>query len=492
VNSAVSLVAFAYIARAITRYEMGSLAVLMLVAGGVQVLTDLGVGLAATQFVATYEAKKEYKNMRAAGYTYLIINALMTAIVVIAIIVSADSISKFMLGAASRANLFRLVTWEIAAISVNGAFNSILTGLKRFREISIASMSSFAVRQSSVVILLAMGLGLPGILIGWAIGDSLNSLLLGALTRKHLGQFELGFGFTRLLRFSAPLFTAQVANYAWAWFDRALLLPFVTLAQLGAYNVAVVAYGILNGVPSSMASTLFPYYSHFYKGGTAASGKQDLENALKTASRYVSLLTIPLSLGLAATAVPAATLLAGTNYFDAAYPLAMLAVFLAVSCWLGAISQIFVVLERPTASALVTIGSVLLSVLIGLVAIPHFGILGASLARGFSLLFSLALSIFILRIVFKPKFDTAAFRQAWVAGICMVAVVLALEWIIYSKYLLVLYVVVGGIVYIVLLRAQKAISIDDMELLSGFLSPRFRFIMIWAEKALGVSAHSNH
>jgi hypothetical protein len=74
----------------------------------------------------------------------------------------------------------------------------------------------------------------------------------------------------------------------------------------------------------------------------------------------------------------------------------------------------------------------------------------------------------------------------------MVAVVLALEWILYSKYLLVVYIVVGGVVDVVSLRAQRAVSVDDMELLSGFLSPRFRFIITWLEKALAVTTHPNH
>jgi O-antigen/teichoic acid export membrane protein len=486
-NSAISLAAFAVIARAITKEDMGGLTVLMLMAGGAQLLTGLGVGSTATQFVASLEAKGDYEKMRMAGYECFTINALMTALIALATFFSADSLASFLFGTFSRANLFRLLIWEIAAVSLNNSLNSILTGLKRFKEISLASIISFAVRQGSVVALLILGLGLPGILIGWGIGDSLNSLLLGALTRRYLGPFRIGFGFARLLKFSGPLFFGQAANYAWTWFDRALLLPLVTLAQLGAYNVAITAYAILNMMPSSISSALFPYYSRFYKDGTTTSGIQDLENAVRIASRYVSLLTIPLAVGLAVTSFPAATLLAGGNYADAAYPLAVLSISLGLACLVNALSDIFIVLGRTVTSASVTIASVLLPILIGFLIIPNFGIVGASIARGASLLISLALSVVILSRILKLRFDTTAFVHAWLASIIMAGVVLVVEVVFYSKYLLPIYVVLGGAVFLVVLRLMRAVKPEDIELLSGFLTPRLRFVSSWLAKLLGAS-----
>jgi O-antigen/teichoic acid export membrane protein len=467
---------------------MGGLAVLMLVGSGAQLVAGLGVGSTATRFVASFEAKGDYDSMRRAGYECFIINAVMTAAIVLVTVLSADSLAPVLLGNATRGNLFRLLSWDIAAVSVNNALNNILTGLKRFKELSLASMASFAVRQTAVVTLLILGLGLPGILIGWGIGDSLNSLLLGALTRKFLGPFRIGFGFTKLLKFSAPLFFGQAANFAWTWFDRALLLPLVSLAQLGAYNVAVTAYGILGAVPSSVSSTLFPYYSHFYQDGTKVSGTQDLENAVRTASRYISFLTIPLAVGLAVTSLPAATLLAGANYADAAYPLAALSIFVAMACFANALSQIFVVLGRTITSALITVASVLLSLLVGFVMIPYFGIVGASIARGFSLLISLALSVVILKRILKLKFDTAAYRVTWLASIAMAGVVLGFEVAAYSKYFLPVYVAAGGVVFLLSLRFLGAVTHADIELLSTFLSPRMRFLSRWLASLLGVKA----
>jgi O-antigen/teichoic acid export membrane protein len=491
VTAVISLAAFAVIARAVTKEDMGILAILTLVAGGSQVLSGLGVGSTATQFVASLRGEGESDNASMAGYGCLVINASMTAVIASTAFFSAGSLALFLLGSASRASFFRLLTWEIAALGVNYSLGSLLLGLKHFKYYSFASMIAFAVRQSAVVALLIAGMGLRGILIGWGLGDSFLSLLLATHVRKTLGPFRLGFPFRRLFRFSFPLFFGEMATFTYGYFDRVLLIPLVSLAQLGAYNVAVTAYGILNSVPSSISSTLFPFYSHFYARGSKATSARDLKNAVKTASRYVSFLTVPLAVGLAVTAFPTATLLAGRNYGDAAYPLAVLSVFLAVACVARALGQIFVVLERTVTSAAVTITSIILPVFVGVMLIPDFGIIGASVARGLSLLIALGISLIILNRMLKLSLDIRAYGHAWVASIMMAAVTLTFERAIYSKYLLPAYVLTGAVTFLVSLRLLRALGTSDIELLSNFLPPRLRFFAVWLAKGLGVTVEQH-
>jgi O-antigen/teichoic acid export membrane protein len=469
---------------------MGGLAVLTLVAAGAQLLSDLGFGATATKFVASFEATGEYDKMRSAGYECIVVNVASTLVIAALVYFSADLLAASLLGSVSRASLIRLLALEICALGIRNPLSSILTGLKKFREVSLTNVVAFALRQGLVVAFLESGWGLSGIIIGWGIGDSFNSSALALYTWKFLGPPRLGFGFGKLLRFSAPLFLANVAGYASSWFDRALLLPLVALAQLGSYNVAVTAYGILSSAPSAISGALFPYYSHFYPDGSQISQTINLENAVRTASRYVSFLTIPLSVGLAVTALPAATLLAGNNYADAAYPLATLSIFLALTSQVNALSQVFVVLGRTVTSAGVTIASVLGPILVGMLIIPYLGIPGASLARGLSLVISLILSILVLRRFLKVRFDMQAYGYAWIASLVMAGVVLIVQQLFYSKYLLPVYVAIGAIVFLIILRLLHAVKPEDFELISDYLGPRMRFIGRLLEKLLGLKAEA--
>jgi O-antigen/teichoic acid export membrane protein len=464
---------------------MGGLAVLNLVVAGTQLVAGLGVGATAVRFVASFQSKGDYESMRKAGYECLLINAIATVIIAALAYLFANTLALFLLGTSARGNLFRLLVWEILALGVNYSLSNLAMGLRRFRAFSIISITSFVIRQGLVVTLLVLGYGLPGIIIGWGIGDSLNSALLLVLIRKVMGPFRIGFGAVKLLKFSVPLYFGEAAGYAWSWFDRALLLPLVSLSALGAYNVAVSAYGILDSLPGSISSTLFPYYSHFYKDGEA-SGTVDLEGAVKTASRYVSFFTIPLAVGLAATSLPAATLLAGTSYADSAYPLAVLSIFLAAACLLRALGATFIVLGKNVTSAMVTITSIIVPILLGALMVPYIGIIGGAIARGASLIIALIISTVILRRRMKLRFDLSAYGHTWVAAILMAVAVVAFEAVFYSKFLLPLYVVVGGVVFILCLRFLHAVKIEDLDLLSNFLGRRTRFIGNLLERVLGV------
>lgn len=489
-STIVSILAFAIIARLLTRADMGVMAVLLLVSVGIQVLAAFGVGSASTRFIAQFEASNDHEKTQHVAYEALRISALLVSIFTGIVYAFADSFSQFLFGNLSNAILLKLLTLQIIGASVSNSFTNILTGLKKFKELSILSLVSFTVRQGLVVFLLELGWGLSGVVIGWGVGDCLSALLLGTSAIRSLGRFRLGFGVVRLLRFSAPLFFGESATYAWSWFDRALLLPLVPLAQLGSYNVAVTAYTLLNSLPLAISGTLFPFYSHFYRDQYAVPKTSELENAVRTASRYLSLFTIPLSVGMAATAMPAITLLAGGIYEDAALPLAVLSISLAIACQVRALSQIFIVLGKPVTSAIVTIASTTIPVIVGPFMILNIGTVGASLTRGLSLIIALLVSLLILRRLIKLEFDMKAYFHAWVASGVMAVVVLLAQIIYYSKYLLPLYVLIGGSVFILGLRMLRTINRDDVELVSEFLPRRFRLVAKVMERVLVVASNS--
>jgi O-antigen/teichoic acid export membrane protein len=482
----IGLIAFALIARLISREEMGAVVVLTLVATGAQLLSSLGLGATATRFVSSLESTGEREKMRSAGYECILITLTATLAASALVYLSADSLATSLLGSSAQANLIRLLPLEICALGMSSILTNVLIGLKKFKETAISGIISFALRQGLVVALLELGWGLSGIVIGWGIGDSLDSIVMALYTRKFLGPVRIGYGIWKLFKFSTPLFVGSAAGYAWTWFDRALLLPLVPLAQLGSYNVAVRAYGVLTSTPSAISGALFPYYSHFHPTGSKVSQTVDLENAVKIASRYISFLTVPLSVGLAVTALPAATLLAGRIYADAALPLAIMAVSMALTCQVYALSQIFVVLGKTTTSASITIASVSLPTFVGIVIIPYLGMPGGSVVRGLSLVFSLILSILVLRRFLKIRFDMQAFAHSWIASLAMAAIVLIAQQLFYSKYLLPLYIAIGAAVFVIMLRLLHAATPRDLELISDYLGPRMSFITRLLGKLLGV------
>jgi O-antigen/teichoic acid export membrane protein len=423
--------------------------------------------------------------MRQVGYECILINGLATVVLTASAFLGADILAEWLFGSTSNSLLVRLLSLEIAALAIDYSLVAVLIGLKRFREVSITSIVTFITRQTLAVLLLEFGWGLPGIIIAWGIGDSLNSIVLAAYVRNLLGAPKIGFGIRRLMRFSAPLFLAETANFSWGWFDRALLIPFVTLAELGSYNVVLTALGFLNSVTSSFSGALLPFYSQFFPA-EGASETAELKTAVRTASRYVSFLVTPLLVGSAIIALRAVTLLAGNAYSDAAVPLMIVAISLAVACLQGALGQVLVVLGKTTTSAVVTITSVLVAIVIGAWLVPGLGTTGAAIARGISTILAFGLLVLLLRRIMKLRFDMSAYAHSWAACMVMAAVVVGLEFLFYSKYLLPFYVLAGAAAFVLVLRSLRSFNAADLELLSDLLPSKLQFLANWSGKLLRI------
>jgi O-antigen/teichoic acid export membrane protein len=101
------------------------------------------------------------------------------------------------------------------------------------------------------------------------------------------------------------------------------------------------------------------------------------------------------------------------------------------------------------------------------------GIIGASIARALSMLLSLLLTWYFLRRKIILKLDSKAILKCIVASGGMALVMEALQLFYYSRFLLPAYLAVGFLVYLLGMRALKAMGTVDIDLLRRMLGPRF-------------------
>jgi O-antigen/teichoic acid export membrane protein len=137
------------------------------------------------------------------------------------------------------------------------------------------------------------------------------------------------------------------------------------------------------------------------------------------------------------------------------------------------LGPVLIVLNETTLAALVSILPIPLSVAVALISIPVLGILGASIARAFSMLLSLLLTWYFVRRKIVVKLHSKAILKSIVASFGMALVMEALQLLYYSRFLLPVYLLVGFLAYILAMRALKAISSDDIDLLRRTLGSRF-------------------
>jgi O-antigen/teichoic acid export membrane protein len=276
----------------------------------------------------------------------------------------------------------------------------------------------------------------------------------------------------RLIDLSLPLLLQDTLSYLYAWFDRAVLLSCVSLQELGTYNVVITAFGVISGVPAAIGTALLPTYSTMHSkhgGGT-------LSNSVTTASRYMCLIGVPLSLGLLSTARPSLALFVGEPYVEGTQPLMAVSLFFAFTLVSAALTGLLIVMEETTLLLKISALSFSVGVASASTLAPSLGMVGASLARGFAMLTELIATTVVLRRRIHLNLDMEAFSKSFASSTVMACVTLLIQSYYYNKFLLPLYVLVGAVTYFAMLLALRTIKPRDMEIINEYLGPRFRFI----------------
>jgi len=475
VTSIVGAVGFGIIARLMTKTEMGVYVTLSFVFALAQIGASFALSSAAVKFIAELRGRNEQKG--AAGIAFQILRFTFIASIVSGsfVFLFSTPVCYLFTKTTEYVEVFKILALDLVFAGVLPGLNGIMIGLQRMKELAGLNIVAYTISKVLSIAFLLVDLGLWGVVLGSLIGDLSGFLLFSAYVLKSFGIPSFGFSLKRILSFSWPIYLSSWIGFGYNWFDRALLLAYVPLADVGVYNVAATAFSVMASIPGAISTALFPQYSELQ----GRDGMRSLGKAVRTASRYVVYVVVPLAVGLAVTARPAISLFAGGAYESGAIPLAILSLSSAATCVGAALSDIFSIAERTKVSALLTSIVVSISVFLGFILLPLTGAFGAAILRGVAMVLGLALMLVVLRWMrlFAVSFDDEALWKSWVASSVMAVGILGSQFLLYSKYLLPLYVLVGGIVYLVMLRFLRAVNAHDVHLARGFVGRRWQALV---------------
>ena len=87
------------------------------------------------------------------------------------------------------------------------------------------------------------------------------------------------------------------------------------------------------------------------------------------------------------------------------------------------------------------------------------------------------LTLVILNRKKAISLDVEAIWKSFAAGLVMAAILVMTQMVIYSKLLLPMYVILGSITYLVILRILKTVRQHDVDLIGRYLGSRLRFVV---------------
>ncbi|HYW01025.1 MAG TPA: oligosaccharide flippase family protein, partial [Candidatus Acidoferrum sp.] len=405
----------------------------------------------------------------AAFYQALRVNVIVYIPAIIGVYLGAPFLASHLLGDVSYAPLFRVVAFDVfLSAGMLQVLVAALLGLQMFRETAVIGfVVNGLLRQVLIISLIVLMRNFLGLVVGWLISDAATVVIYLILTVRVLGRPRFDFSLSRLTRFYLPLEFAQIVGFAQTWFDRAFLVVFVSLATLGIYNAALTAFSVLIGISSAMTNMLLPAYSSIRRENTAS-----MRDSIRLGIRYANFTLAPLAFALLATAKPALTLFVGQEYVSGSLPLAIFALAFAVTAFTTPFNPLFLAIEATLVFGSIVAVSVVISLVAAFVLLPVLGIVGVAIARALAIVLIAVLQVLILRKKIALDLDLHTIAKTFIAGTVMVTVMLGIQFVYYNKFMLPVYLLLGGVAYLLMLRSLKAVTVEDMDLLRNFLGKR--------------------
>ena len=263
----------------------------------------------------------------------------------------------------------------------------------------------------AITVLILLGFGVTGAAWGWVLAIVLMPFLaLYFLERKVFSVLSpevraVPMG-RELFSFSLPLIFAGIAGLIMGWTDTLMLGYFGGASDVGVYNAALPTAKLLSVFLGSFGSIFMPVASELYARGAI----EDLRKVYSAVTKWVFSLVLPASLLMALFSDWVLRIMFGAEYVVGARALSVLALGYLIICVMGPSAQVL----QAYGKTRVVMGNGFFgagaNILLNYLLIPAYGVDGAAVATGISLVIVNTLHLFFVYRVGRMQ----PFRMSYV------------------------------------------------------------------------------
>jgi O-antigen/teichoic acid export membrane protein len=302
-----------------TRYGLWSVVISVT---GYYGLLDLGLRAGMTQYITRYFAKSDFDRMNQAASSGFVMHAICAAIVMMATVVTAW---VFPAAFSLASDLQTEARWCIVILGVSTAMQLVLfpmtvalTATQRFDLVTTVSLGCRLLSAAAIVASLHSGFGLLAVCLCGAVGNVLDYLIRGVLSKRVLPELRismrlanwnsakecLGFGFWSALLSVSHL----VINLS----DAMVIAFFMPVS-------AIAFFALANNLIRYFANAFVPVSQVFFPAATDLDARDDaagLQKLYLTGSRMLALTTTSAAIVLSLWAGDFFSLWVGTQYVN--------------------------------------------------------------------------------------------------------------------------------------------------------------------------------
>ena len=317
-SALITAVAVIFIARLLGPSEYGAYTLVVLIPGILMNFLGLGVNSGITRYAAYHLARNEpevARRMTLNGLTFLItFGVVLSAICYL----GAGPFSAFVLHRPGLAGLVQFASLLLLAQALFASAMAALLGWSYMGQMSVSYVLQSSLRVVLAVGLVAAGFGVAGAIAGYSGSLTIASIAATAVlwvrmkpTAEGKGAAQGADGATAsvgpfssqfvsdvrtMLGFGLPLFAGQFALSISAQYVVAVLAAISTNTYVGFYQSAVNVTVAISLSSSAISQTLFPAFAHL------EGIKGDIGLAFRYATKYMGFVLGPIILLLMASA----------------------------------------------------------------------------------------------------------------------------------------------------------------------------------------------
>jgi len=409
-----------YIVRGLGPERFGMLGIIWVVFGYFS-LMDLGLGRATTKFLAEWLARGEERRISEMVWSSIILQLLMG--VAGGLIIAAltpllvERVLRTPPSLIQEARLaFYILGASLPVVLVMNGFRAVLEGCQRFDVSNLlrvpSSIIAFAVPAAGI----AVGLGLPGIVLCLATFRLVFALAHGFYCLRVLPCLKTrpairSGTILHLLSFGGWVTASNVVNPILLSMDRFYIGSLLSVALVGYYTAPYEAVTKLWMIPASLMTTVYPVCSALSIERTA-----ELQVLYSRSIKYIFCALAPVSLILVFFARTIVSLWLGPGFVDkSAVALQLLAVGVFINCFAQVPYAFLQAMGRPDAAAKLFLLELPPYALLAWWMVSRYGVPGAALGWSIRVTMEVLLLLWMARKLLSLSATHAFDRGMWTA-----------------------------------------------------------------------------
>lgn len=463
--------------------DVGAIALLVAIVGIFNIIFSFGLSTSAQHFTSYNIGKKDYASVKSTILKIIGMATLLSIFSFLTLQFLAVEISTIFLHSQTYTTIVRLLSIAIIGNIFFGILNGIILGIQRFKLSAIINIVIWIVYYFGALAFAVHFGTIFAIVYGWIVGIFLGvAIEIVIVESAFKGHHKLSSPTSNILilKYSFPLLLSSIISYGAAYADRFIVSGLLNLSSLGIYNFALLIAAAIGSIANPFNSILMPKFSEFY-----GSGKKDkIAETVKVSSLLLSFFYIPSALGVAALAPMILNILGGASYLLGVLSIRIIMFFTAIFIIQNIFTQALAAIRQTNfffySSSLSMLGNVCFS----LILVPVYGLAGAAI--GYSSVYGIT---FLILFYFSKKesvilIDLIGLLKIWVSGLGMFTVVYLLSNIIgMDVYFLPLYVVVGMMIFLMLVRILRIFKKEKVNMILSIFPPNLfvfrKLIMIF-------------